>query len=119
MPSTGRPVGAPGAGASGRRGAGRPPGAPVARLLLLRPDLLLLDEPTNHLDFESLEWLEGFLASYDGSVVIVSHDRYFLNRMVTSIAELSGGRIQVYAGDYDHFMVEREARQALPAAEGA
>src|SRR5436190_1104509 len=72
-----------------------------------------LDEPTNHLDIESLQWLEGFLSSYEGSVVVVSHDRYFLNRMVTSIAEVADGAITLYVGDYDHFLVEREARQAL------
>ena len=87
--------------------------AALARLLLLRPDLLLLDEPTNHLDLESLQWLENFLGSYEGSVVLVSHDRYFLNRMVTAIAELAGGTLSLYTGDYDHFLVEREARQAL------
>jgi ATP-binding cassette subfamily F protein 3 len=91
--------------------------AALARLLLLRPDLLLLDEPTNHLDLESLQWLENFLAAYEGSVVIVSHDRYFLNRMVTAIAELAGGSITLYHGDYDHFLVEREARQALREAQ--
>ena len=91
--------------------------AALARLLLLRPDLLLLDEPTNHLDLESLGWLENFLAAYEGSVVIVSHDRYFLNRMVTAIADLAGGSVTLYHGDYDHFLVEREARQALREAQ--
>jgi ATP-binding cassette, subfamily F, member 3 len=91
--------------------------AALARLLLLRPDLLLLDEPTNHLDLESLGWLENFLAAYEGSVVIVSHDRYFLNRMVTAIADLAGGSVTLYHGDYDHFLVECEARQALREAQ--
>jgi ATP-binding cassette subfamily F protein 3 len=91
--------------------------AALARLLLLRPDLLLLDEPTNHLDLEALQWLENFLAAYEGSVVIVSHDRYFLNRMVTAIADLAGGSVTLYHGDYDHFLMEREARQALREAQ--
>jgi ATP-binding cassette subfamily F protein 3 len=91
--------------------------AALARLLLLRPDLLLLDEPTNHLDLESLGWLESFLSSYEGSVVLVSHDRYFLNRMATSIAEVAAGQIEIYHGDYDDYVVEREARQALREAQ--
>jgi ATP-binding cassette subfamily F protein 3 len=83
----------------------------LGRLLLQAPDLLLLDEPTNHLDLQSLEWLEEFLAAYEGTVVIISHDRYFLNRVADQIAELELGRFTLYAGDYDDYQAQKLARQ--------
>jgi len=85
--------------------------AALGRLLLQAPDLLLLDEPTNHLDLESLQWLEDFLTAYEGTVVIISHDRYFLNRVVDRIAELELGRFALYAGDYDDYQAQKLARQ--------
>ena len=83
----------------------------LGRLLLQSPDLLLLDEPTNHLDLESLQWLEDFLAAYEGTVVIISHDRYFLNRVVDRIAELELGRFALYVGDYDDYQAQKLLRQ--------
>ncbi len=80
----------------------------LCRLLLRHPDLLLLDEPTNHLDLESIAWLEGFLRNYEGSLVVISHDRYFMNRVISQIAELLPDQIRVYTGDYDRFLVQRE-----------
>ena len=88
----------------------------LARLLLRRPDVLLLDEPTNHLDIDSIDWLEGYLKAYPGAVVIVSHDRYFLDRMVTTIAELSGGCLTEYAGNYAFYLQERAGRRELQRA---
>ena len=83
----------------------------LGRLLLQAPDLLLLDEPTNHLDLESLQWLEEFLAAYEGTVVIISHDRYFLNRVVDRIAELELGRFALSVGDYDDYQAQKLVRQ--------
>ncbi|MBN1944371.1 MAG: ABC-F family ATP-binding cassette domain-containing protein [Bradymonadales bacterium] len=80
----------------------------LSRLLLQRPEVLLLDEPTNHLDLPSLEWLESFLAGYEGTVVVVSHDRYFLNRLATQIASIEGGKLLVVQGNYDRFLETRQ-----------
>jgi ATP-binding cassette subfamily F protein 3 len=75
----------------------------LAKMILQAPDLLLLDEPTNHLDLPSIEWLERYLQNYPGSVVIVSHDKYFLNRMVTKIVELYQQQLHIYTGNYDFY----------------
>jgi ATP-binding cassette subfamily F protein 3 len=83
----------------------------LAKLLLQRPDVLLLDEPTNHLDIDSIDWLEGYLKNYPGTVIIVSHDRYFLDRMVTDTAELTRGRIALYDGNYSYYLEAREERR--------
>jgi ATP-binding cassette subfamily F protein 3 len=85
----------------------------LAKILLQSPDLLLLDEPTNHLDLASLIWLEGFLINYPGSMVIVSHDRVFLNHLIDRIAEIEGQKIDLYYGDYDRYLEEKEARRQI------
>ncbi|MBX7212406.1 MAG: ABC-F family ATP-binding cassette domain-containing protein [Thermoflexales bacterium] len=82
----------------------------LARLLLERPGLLILDEPTNHLDIASLEWLEGTLAEWPGALVVVSHDRFFLDRVVNRIWEMAPNRIEEYRGDYSAYLGQREER---------
>jgi ATP-binding cassette subfamily F protein 3 len=88
----------------------------LAKILLASPDLLLLDEPTNHLDLESLIWLEEFLADYPGSVMMVSHDRDFLNRVAGKIAALEERKIILYSGNYDEYLRVREERETLRVA---
>lgn len=88
----------------------------LARILLQQPDVLLLDEPTNHLDILSIDWLEKYLRSYAGTVILVSHDRYFLNRMIDTVAHLYRGRVVEYAGNYDFFLVEHKKRRVLEQA---
>lgn len=85
----------------------------LAKMILQQPDLLLLDEPTNHLDLPSIEWLEKYLQHYQGSVVIVSHDKYFLNRMVTKIVELYQQELHIYNGNYDFYEKEKAIRLDL------
>lgn len=83
----------------------------LARILLMKPDVLLLDEPTNHLDLESIIWLEGFLKHFAGGLVITSHDRAFLNRVVTRIVDLDGGELISYSGDYEFYQAQYAERQ--------
>jgi len=85
----------------------------LAKILLQSPDLLLLDEPTNHLDLASLIWLEEFLFNYPGAMVIVSHDRVFLNHLIDRIAEIEAQKIDLYYGDYEHYLEEKEARRQI------
>lgn len=92
----------------------------LSKLLLRAPEILLLDEPTNHLDLESVRWLENFLKSYRGAVLVVSHDRAFMNGMVDHVAEIANGKLDIYTGNYDAYLVQRdEARARLLAMKEA
>ena len=82
----------------------------LARLLLQKPDLLLLDEPTNHLDMDTLQWLENYLAAYKGSVLVISHDRYFLDHVCNCMVEILMGTAEQYSGNYTHYIAQREER---------
>ena len=89
----------------------------LARILLMRPDVLLLDEPSNHLDLESIIWLEQFLKSYPGALLMTSHDREFMNRVVSRILEIDGGELNSYAGDYELYERERAIAEAHQQAQ--
>lgn len=83
------------------------------KLLLTRPDIMLLDEPTNHLDMHAVEWLEGYIEKFKGTVLTISHDRYFLDRVVTRIVELHDGKAEFYSGNYSFYVQEKQARFEL------
>ena len=80
----------------------------LGKLLLSNPDIIFLDEPTNHLDMESIAWLETFLANYSGAVVVIAHDRYFLNKVVTKVVELDNTKATVFEGNYSEYAVKKE-----------
>lgn len=87
----------------------------LAQVLIQQSDLLILDEPTNHLDYEMIAWLEKFLSQYKGALLLVTHDRYFLDHVVQSIVELSGGQLHRYSGNYQDYVQERAHREELAA----
>ncbi|MFO0549713.1 MAG: ABC-F family ATP-binding cassette domain-containing protein [Polyangiaceae bacterium] len=89
----------------------------LARILLMKPDVMLLDEPTNHLDIESIVWLESFLQSFEGALILTSHDRAFMNRVVKRIVEIDGGELTTYSGDYDFYEKQRALLDAQQASE--
>lgn len=83
----------------------------LAKLLLSKPDILMLDEPTNHLDIEAVEWLEAFLKDYDGTILMISHDRYFLDQLVTRIMEIENHQLESYNGNYTDFMKKKQVKR--------
>ncbi|HEV8245028.1 MAG TPA: ABC-F family ATP-binding cassette domain-containing protein, partial [Polyangiaceae bacterium] len=89
----------------------------LARILVMKPDAMLLDEPTNHLDLESILWLEKFLKEYEGALVMTSHDREFMNRIVSKIVEIDGGELRVFSGDYEFYMRQRALLEAQAQSE--
>ncbi|HEX2841223.1 ABC-F family ATP-binding cassette domain-containing protein [Hyphomicrobium sp.] len=89
----------------------------LARILLMRPDAMLLDEPSNHLDIESLIWLEQFLKGYEGALLMTSHDREFMNRIVTKIVEIDGGTLTTYSGDYEFYEQQRAQKEKQQQAQ--
>ena len=89
----------------------------LAKILLMRPDIMLLDEPSNHLDIESLIWLESFLKGFDGAVLMTSHDREFMNRIVTKIIEIDGGALTSYSGDYEFYRQQRAIAEVQQQAQ--
>ena len=89
----------------------------LARILLMRPDAMLLDEPSNHLDLESLIWLEDFLQGYEGALFMTSHDREFMNRIVTKIVEIDGGQLTTYSGDYEFYEQQRSQNEKQQQAQ--
>jgi ATPase subunit of ABC transporter with duplicated ATPase domains len=91
----------------------------LARILLMRPDVMLLDEPSNHLDLESLIWLEGFLAGHDGALLLTSHDRAFMNRVVGKVIEIDGGSLTTYSGDYEFYEAQRALSEKQQEAQFA
>ena len=111
-----RSLGAP---ESGRRVAelsgGEKRRVALCRALASNPDFLILDEPTNHLDAETIEWLEGFLKNFAGSCLFVTHDRYFLERVASRIAELDGGKFFSHEGNYDDYLEAKAIRQEVAA----
>lgn len=84
----------------------------LTSILLAKPDIMLLDEPTNHLDTESMEWLEAYLKDYPGTIIVISHDHFFLDKIALQIAELSSCNIHIYKGNYSHYLIEKEKRHA-------
>src|SRR4029077_2963873 len=89
----------------------------LARILLMRPDAMLLDEPSNHLDLESLIWLENFLKSYEGALMMTSHDREFMNRVISKVVEIDSGSLTTYSGNYEFYEQQRALNEKQPQAQ--